>query len=285
MRFTNKDKFNIILPPVWSGVYVNTARLLKYSMEEMGVVTNIIEAGETEEGNLSVVLGWNLIPDSLTITQPYILYQLEPLVLSAWQDKLIQKRILFQKASAIWDYSESNARYLSHIGLHAEVIKMGYHPRLQDVSCTQYPDYDVLFVGFITERRKKIVDELQQYCCVSIQPRWGKDFSDALKRSKILLNIHQYEVSTPVEQPRIAYALNNKTFIISETATDNPYQKLVSCDYENLVSTVLHYLHHPGKRAEKKERMFNSFKEFKMTDILQHYFARSRSQTLPSFRA
>ena len=73
----------------------------------------------------------------------------------------------------IWDYSELNACYLNGLGLKTEVVPLGYHPKLAEVSFCEYPDYDVLFVGFLTERRKKLIDELQKHCCVSIQPRWA----------------------------------------------------------------------------------------------------------------
>jgi hypothetical protein len=274
MNFNNNYAINIILPPVWSGVYLNISKLLKFSLEDLKIKVNIIEAGEMEEGELSIILGWNLIPDSTVFRRPYIIYQLEPLVLSIWQEKMIFKKPLFEQAVMIWDYSESNASFLIQMGLKAEIVKLGYHPRLQEVSCSQYPDYDVLFVGFITERRKKILEKLQQHCCVSVQPKWGNDFSDALGRSKILLNIHQYDTLTPVEQPRLSYALNNKIFIVSEIASDNPYPALIFSEYKNMVDVVLSYLYDPVKRFDRREYESIAFKEFKMTDILKqvlHY--------------
>jgi len=261
-------RWHIILPSVWSGVYYNTARLLKYSLEDIGKEASIIEAGEIQNGNLSIVLGWNLIPDEIVLKQPYIIYQLEPLGLPLWQEKLIQKQKLFQHAEIIWDYSESNTRYLNDLGLKTEVVPLGYHKKLEEVTFSEFPDYDVLFVGFLTDRRKKIIDELQKHCCVSIQPRWGKDFSEALGRSKILLNIHQYDMPTPLEQPRISYALNNRCFIISEESIDNPYKNLVTCSYDNLVKEVLHYLHHIKLRNELKSQIFDSFKSFQMNELV-----------------
>jgi len=257
-------RWHIILPSVWSGVYYNTARLLKYSLEDIGKEASIIEAGEIQDGDLSILLGWNLVPDEMVLKQPYIIYQLEPLGLPLWQDKLIHKIKLFQRAEKIWDYSESNTRYLNELGLKTEVVPLGYHNKLEEVTFSEFPDYDVLFVGFLTDRRKKIIDELQKHCCVSIQQRWGKDFSEALGRSKILLNIHQYDVPTPLEQPRISYALNNHSFVVCESSVDSPYRNLITCSYNDITRTTLYFLHNQKERKEKNDILFQSFSEFKM---------------------
>ena len=72
---------------MWSGVYLNTARLLKYSLEDIGIEAVIIEAGEIQNAKLSIVLGCNLIPDEIILKTPSIMYQMKPLVLPLWQDQ------------------------------------------------------------------------------------------------------------------------------------------------------------------------------------------------------
>lgn len=267
-------KIDILLPPVWSGVYLNTARLLKYSLEDLGIEAAIIEAGEIQNAKLSVVLGWNLIPDEIILKKQYIVYQLEPLVLPIWQDKLEGKIHLLQNALAIWDYSEINVRYLLESGFHANIVPLGYHPKLEEVTYSEFPDYDVLFVGFLTERRQKLIEQLQLHCCVSVQQRWGEDFLNALGRSKILLNLHQYDLPTPIEQPRISYALNNHSLVISEASTDNPYQNLVTCSYDSIIPTVLKFLFNRIKQSEMKDIEFNKFKEIKMENIMRNCLAK-----------
>lgn len=263
-----KKRINIIIPPVWSGVYLNTARLLKYSLEDQGKTTSIIEAGVPSQSDISIVLGWNLIPDSTRIPSPYIIYQLEPLVLPLWKEKLTQKRKLFINASIIWDYSKANIEYLSHLNKQIKEVPLGYHPKLKEALIIEYYDYDVLFVGFATERRKKVLNELQKHCCVSVQPRWGKDFTDALSRSKILLNIHQYDIPTPLEQPRISYALNNDCLVISEKSIDTPYKGLLKAAYDDIPELVLKFLQNPCERDNKRNLQSESFKKVKMEHCL-----------------
>lgn len=259
---------DIILPPVWTGVYFNTARLLKYSIEDLGLKASICVVGEMRGGELSIILGWHLIPDKINFEKPYIIYQLEPLVLPLWKGKIKQKIKLFKNAKVIWDYSVANKESLNQLGFQPEIVPLGYHPKLDEIAPSAYPDYDVLFVGYMSERRKKIISELQQYCCISIQPRWGKDFLDALGRSKMLLNIHQYDVPTPLEQPRISYALNNDVFVISEKCIDSPYEGLVTCNVNNIKDVVLDYLHNPMKRNERNIKALNGFKVFKMKNTI-----------------
>lgn len=262
--------FNIILPPVWSGVYVNTARLLQYSLKDLGFQAQIICAGEAEEGDISILLGWHLNPENIKFARPYIIYQLEPLIIPFWQTKLTKKSDLFENAVFIWDYAPSNARFYTELGITSSTVPLGYHSKLQEAIHTPTPDFDVLFVGFLTERRKQVLDEMQHHCCVSIQPRWGKDFTEALGRSKILLNIHQYDLPTPIEQPRIAYALNNTTLVISENDINNPYQELICCNYADLISTVLYYLHNPLISQKQRSLQYQAFRSFKMTEVLRN---------------
>ncbi len=102
------ERIDIVIPHIWTGVYINTARLLKYSIEDLGLKASICEFGEIQEGELFIVLGWHLIPDEINFKRPYTIYQLEPLILPLWQDKMEQKIKLFQNAKTIWGYVEAN---------------------------------------------------------------------------------------------------------------------------------------------------------------------------------
>lgn len=133
---------------------------------------------------------------------------------------------------------------------------------------TEFTNFNVLFVGFLTERRQKILEEFNKHCCVSVQPRWGNDFSKALGRSKILLNIHQYDIPTPLEQLRISYAINNNCFVLSKKSLDSPYRDLEISTYDNLSAQILYFLHNSKLRNEVNRQVFDSFKELCMKDLI-----------------
>jgi hypothetical protein len=265
----NNASLSILLPPVWSGVFVSTARLLQHSLNDLGIEATISEATEPSKGDLAIVLGWNMMPPGFELSQPYILYQLEPLSFPMWQEKAEDRITLFRKALTVWDYAEPNLNYWKQRGVAAEIVPIGFHEEMIESSNPEFPDFDVLFVGFVTERRKLILERLQRLCSVSVQPLWGRDFIQALGRSKLLLNIHQYDIPTPLEQPRISYALNNHAMVISEEGADKPYSKLSTCSYHGLVETVMHYLYHPAERAAVKKETTDAFRQMRMTGIVQ----------------
>jgi len=107
------------------------------------------------DADLSIVLGWNLIPGSVAFNNPYIVYQLEPLCLEHWRQRLISKISFFKNALAIWDYSSHNQKYLSEYGLNSTIAPLGYHHKMNEIKHKEFADFDVLFVGFLTERRQK----------------------------------------------------------------------------------------------------------------------------------
>jgi hypothetical protein len=77
-----------------------------------------------------------------------------------------------------------------------------------------------------------------------------------IARSKIILNLHQFD-TTQLEQVRISYLLNNRCFVISESAEDNPYQDgVIFSDYDKIVDCCLSYLRSQADaaRADVAER-------------------------------
>lgn len=254
----------IVLPPVWSHVYLTTAALLRCALETLGVDAEVSEYDGTLEREWSILLGWSLLERPPPPGRRYVLYQLEPLALPHWQERLAERRALFEGASAIWDYSQANLPYLR--GLPAEWVPLGHHPGMREVALEPEPrELDVLFVGYVSPRRRALLDALSARCAVFSEPRWGSDLRHALARAKLVLNVHQHDLPTPLEQPRVAYALNQGALVLSETAIDAPYDQLPTAPYERLVEAALHHLHHPAERRAAAERSLFAFEAAPMT--------------------
>ena len=83
-------------------------------------------------------------------------------------------------------------------------------------------DIDILFVGSMLSRRKKILGELQSKFNIKISQAYGKKMVQLFNRAKIVLNIHAEEFLDT--ETRIYEALGCGSFLISEKlSTENPF--------------------------------------------------------------
>jgi hypothetical protein len=248
----------VVVPPVWTHVFLYAARLVRHALEDLGHDAAVVEYDGTLAHRTAVVLGWDFFEQPLPAECRYVLYQLEPLCLPHWQGRLAARRTLFERAAAVWDYSEANLPYLE--GLPARVVPLGWHEALREVTLAErFQEYDVLFAGFLSPRRRTLLEALSQRCSVSMQPRWGGDLRAALANAKILLNVHQYDLRMPLEQPRVGYALNQGAFVLTEDSEDRPYGRVASAPYERLAEAALHYLTHPNERRAEQAAMAAEF--------------------------
>ena len=83
-------------------------------------------------------------------------------------------------------------------------------------------DIDVLFVGFITERRKNILDRINRYHKVQVMSAFGEDLVGLINRSKIILNIHSEDQLDT--ETRVFEVLGCGGFLLSEKLScENPF--------------------------------------------------------------
>lgn len=257
----------IVLPPVWPGIFNRIGELFFAAARSLALKVEMVEAKVSLDVGLNIIIGWSVFEPFIPSEAKYVLYQLEPLHHSPWSERLIKSQHLFERALAIWDYSQINLPLLKIYPSHW--VPLRYHPALYRERTAKAPQWDVLFSGNMTPRRHKLLQELSRHCCVSAEPRWGEDFEQALMHTKILLNIHQVDAPTPLEQPRISFALNNNCFVLSENAADQPYAKLSSASYAQLTERTLNYLHNPEERKRQGRMVCAEFaKEPTMTETL-----------------
>jgi hypothetical protein len=126
-----------------------------------------------------------------------------------------------------------------------------------------------LFTGFLSPRRRSLLERLSERCLISALPRWGADLRAGLANAKLVLNVHQYDALTPLEQPRINYALHQGCFVLSEGSSDAPYPWLPTAPYDELVEMAVYYLYHPAERRQRQAEMQNAFRQMPMEEILR----------------
>lgn len=105
-------------------------------------------------------------------------------------------------------------------------------------------DIDVLFLGGLTERRRRILDGLPDDLNVVVTKAFGEEMIRYFNRAKIILNLHA-EDYLDVET-RIYEALGSGGFVISEKlAAENPFtdRELVQIEHtDELAGVIRHYL-------------------------------------------
>lgn len=272
MQRSQTNSWNIVLywPPANMDlmVFSEIARLLYHSLKSLGYSCQL-SVNQFSKNKINIMLGYHLT------TQPYlfekyeiIIYQLEQLSLSKGILNDTRKQIL-ALASQVWDYSEQNIKLMNEIGIqNTELLPIGYHPCLETIG-TAEEDIDILFYGSMNERRKKIIEELARQCRVEYLFRvYGPERDHYIRRSKIILNLHYYEMQI-MEQARISYLLNNRQFIISENSDVNPYEDAILCvDYDDLVSTCMSYLNDTQGREEYANKGYNYFNQQPMSRLM-----------------
>jgi len=262
-----------IMPSGYKGsmVFRELLFLLRDSLVSLGHEA-IIKANQLDPEKINILLGYHLLNHGDYLKDyRYVPYQLEQLDANkGWYSENV--RLLLRDATEIWDYSETNLRFLHEQGVTAKCLPAGYYPSLEIVPHTPEKDVDVLFYGSINERRKVLLEKLSKHVRVQVlNGVFGLERDEWIGRSKIVLNIHFYEMAI-LESVRISYLLNNSCFVITENSADNPYAKvpLVTAPYENLIDTIHHYLAHEDERKELLESTCRLFREnYPMTDLLK----------------
>jgi hypothetical protein len=189
-----------------------------------------------------IILGCNLLPFYQgKLAANSILYKLEQIYPgSPWLHPALLDIL---RQYPIWDYSQSNIKQLAHLGITSvKYVPIGYVSQLNRIRQTD-EDIDVLFYGSLHERRRYIIEPLNAHG-VTVKAAFGVYGSERdrlIARSKIVLNIHFYEVIV-FEVVRVSYLLANRRFVISERRC-NPIEEadfsagVIFADYDNLVKT------------------------------------------------
>ena len=223
---------------------------------------------------VNIVLCYHLLPDAQPLHRhKCIVYQLEQLP-GQHEDWLIldQRKVTIMKAAyGVWDFSPDNIPLLAMNGIdRVKHVPFGFHEEMKTIDDAAVEDIDVFFYGAITARRKKILDELARLCRVKTSfGVYGRRRDHFIARSKIVLSLRSGHTSV-MEQPRVSYLLNNRRFVVTEDAADNPYgDAVVAVPYEEIVDCCLRYLADDEGRKRMAERGYAFLADRPMTENLR----------------
>lgn len=178
-----------------------------------------------------------------------VVYQLEQMVGSETWHPVERIVANLRGADAVWDFDPLNATFLGWHGVAVDrIVPLLYTRSLARVALQPEPRIDVIFTGYLNERRFRILRQLEQQTYNRIAFMWllgvrGADLDAYLGDARIVLNLHAFEPWHRQEQTRIFYPLINGRMVVSETSETNRFgDAIVEADPDGLGETLLHWL-------------------------------------------
>lgn len=213
------------------------------------------------------------------LPESYISFQMEQTVSDRWFGPENMQKL--KKSLLVMDYSLNNISYLNQ---HFPLSHIYYTPISPiDLASESSDDheYDVLFYGDTNNQRRKIyLDALQKKFKVKIiNNAFGEEIWDAIRKAKVVINIHYYE-SALLETTRLYECLSNHALVISEKSSDfEQHTDLCGLvdfveigDVEHMLTRVQYWKEQTEIYLEQKSRI----KEYVQKDqnIFNFYFYR-----------
>lgn len=245
-----------------SPTFDEIAQALVGGFRELGYDVPLVRDPAQVEG-VAVVLGANFIPKMKLPSLPrnLILFNLE----QAQKDSpwFGPEYLELLNSCPVWDYSRQNMASLQEMGVNdVQLCSVGYAKTLTRIVHEEVKDIDVLFYGSLNQRRSRILSDLQAKGVVvkHLFGVYGRERDAFIARSRIVLNIHYYEVQV-FEIVRVSYLLANRVFVVSETGREKEMETVFShgmvfCAYDDLADTCVRYLEQDMEREKIAEKGF-----------------------------
>lgn len=244
------------------------AEVIHEAIKELGYESELRFAHEHEEfpdDRQYIVLGSHNLAVPQSFMPGAIFFNLEKWASKEITPKVHQAYIEHET----WDYSPINAEKLGTIH-----VPLGYMPQMTRIPYQSKKDIDVLFYGLITDRRRRLLDEIRSRGLVVedwnlVRKKAVRD--EAIARSKIVLNAHLARPDEPFEAVRVQYLLANKACVVSETSPDaQEYESGVFfADYDKIAELCEKVVRDSVAREQTAAAGFEFIKTKKMTDILR----------------
>ena len=150
-------------------------------------------------------------------------------------------------------------------------------------------DIDILVFGSVNERRSKVLDELSPKYNVVKLYTIAMEYSELcnyIERSKIILNMYQFDFNKAFDYYRMAFLISNKIFTIYEYPSDAKldietnlvdYDKyLILSTYENFVETTEKYLNNwnPIEINNILNKQYKWFSKHDMEDYIMKFITK-----------
>lgn len=208
--------------------------LLKYSLEDLGHQVTLTNQ-QIEVGWLNILVSsYFLKPQDMQAivnTGANIIHLNTEIIkddlLNFNPDKvdLLNVYLPFMKSGlGILDIVPDNMPEYKRYGMDATFLRWAYHEKLKEINhvAPERKDLDFYFYGFMTDKRKSVVNALHKagfkgsihHTC----PYFERN--SFIERAKVNLNLIQKDIYTHVNAIRIGYLANNQCAILTEEEVD-----------------------------------------------------------------
>ena len=254
-----------------SGKYI---QINEFNLYLADITEMLLEHFDTLENDNSVIILGTYVRRGLNVAyfrelypgKKIIIYQLEAMMDNdlPWH----APNIVFNNirgADEIWDYDLLNIKYLSWKNIKVDKFVPIRATRAIDRNWEETEeDIDVLFYGFLNERRADILNKLQQrlYGNVSIVTLSNVgllQLDHFIRRSKIILNLHAFEPYNRQEQVRMLYPVMNGKYVLSEPSQANYFGESICEVHQDKLHIQINHALKDGfykKKAKKAKGLF-----------------------------
>ena len=217
--------------------------------------------------------GWNTFPPNT------VLFNTEQLpATSHWTSP--EYRALLHR-HIVWDYSPTNLANLGHDRAH--LVSFYHAPVLDRIRRAPAPEYDLVFYGWVNERRKAQLDRLQAagLKLLPVFNLYGAERDAALANARAVLNLHFYDAQI-FQQIRAFYPLANGIPVISENFPPGTapalYDEVVFASGNEALETYAARLLHDrdafAREAARRTTLFRATVDNpEFAQVLQHTLA------------
>ena len=180
-----------------------------------------------------------------------------------------------------WDGHISNIERWQSYGVEAELIRFGYHNRIEEIEHSDQKDLDFYFFGLLSDYRRDLIDQFKGAgligrvhgeCPPFVRNSW-------IGRTKVCLNLVQDEKYSHVNGNRITYLANNRCAVLSQNNRDENeyYQYSAVCEKDQMVDTVREMVD-KNSYVDIAEESYEKFKKRPIQPLLEDLLERTFSK-------
>ena len=256
-----------------SPIYNDITETLRFGISEHGhqvlCIPTIVSSAVNILLDSQTYGNWDIVPKNS------IIYNLEQLGSSSLY--ITDTYIGQLRNHIVWDYSEQNLAWLKYHGINDSAILMpiGYVPTLERVVKNTHQDIDVLFYGWMNERRQHIIRELEKLNLkvVALYKVFGSELDHYIARSKVVVNIHYYETKI-FEIIRVSYLLTNRKAVVSEATPETEIDPdlrnaIIGVSYDELADACQKLVHDDDLRHIQEEKAHTIFSARSQVDCMK----------------